>query len=292
MKQTTGRSDGFTLIELLIVIAIIAILAAILFPVFATAREKARQTSCSSNEKQLGTAVLQYVQDYDEKFPCGLFTVGVTPDGWGWANQLYPYVKSTAVFQCPDDPADKAISSGLILYPVSYSYNANLVVGAATGFGGSAPSYASNTTGPSDLSAPTMTVMFDEVQKSLVAITTYQEGYAVLGSSLRWSTADFGNTPQWGGWSNALYATGYFAGTINQTAFLSPAGVHSGGANYTYCDGHVKWLQGSTVSWGIEYCGSGCSATQGGNPGGSQCAGTAAGQVPGGGKMLATFCTK
>ncbi|MCW3060774.1 MAG: prepilin-type N-terminal cleavage/methylation domain, partial [Capsulimonas sp.] len=68
------RNDGFTLIELLVVIAIIAILAAILFPVFAKAREKARQTTCASNLRQLGLAMLQYVQDNDETFPFGATT--------------------------------------------------------------------------------------------------------------------------------------------------------------------------------------------------------------------------
>ncbi len=66
----TRRQRGFTLIELLVVIAIIAILAAILFPVFAKAREKARQTSCLSNIRQLSTGILSYAQDYDEKFRC------------------------------------------------------------------------------------------------------------------------------------------------------------------------------------------------------------------------------
>src|SRR6187549_594984 len=85
---------GFTLIELLVVIAIIAILAAILFPVFAQAREKARQTACLSNEKQLVLGVLQYVQDYDEVFP-SRSRDGINWIPAGWASITYPYVKST-----------------------------------------------------------------------------------------------------------------------------------------------------------------------------------------------------
>jgi prepilin-type N-terminal cleavage/methylation domain-containing protein/prepilin-type processing-associated H-X9-DG protein len=100
---------GFTLIELLVVIAIIAILAAILFPVFAKAREKARQTSCLSNVKQIILGVLQYCQDYDERLPygTGYWYVpggsGSPPDVLIWSDSLTPYVKNTQIFGCPSD---------------------------------------------------------------------------------------------------------------------------------------------------------------------------------------------
>ncbi len=87
---------GFTLIELLVVIAIIAILAAILFPVFAKAREKARQTSCLSNVKQLSTAMMMYAQDYDERLPYQYFE-----DNRAIWCTLVPYVKNWGVFTCP-----------------------------------------------------------------------------------------------------------------------------------------------------------------------------------------------
>ena len=112
---------GFTLIELLVVIAIIAILAAILFPVFASAREAARKASCQSNMKQIASAVLMYVQDYDETFPQagsqdpeGDNTTSNNPwqgcRGWPcfaangsttWANRVLPYIKNYGVYKCP-----------------------------------------------------------------------------------------------------------------------------------------------------------------------------------------------
>jgi len=105
---------GFTLIELLVVIAIIAILAAILFPVFARAREKARQTSCTSNLKQLALAMLMYAQDYDERF-AGECSCGCPhTDYTCWRDRMYPYVKNLQVFQCPSHNADPGNNPGQI----------------------------------------------------------------------------------------------------------------------------------------------------------------------------------
>jgi prepilin-type N-terminal cleavage/methylation domain-containing protein len=97
------RRQGFTLIELLVVIAIIAILAALLFPVFAQVREKGRQTSCLSNLKQLGTAMLMYASDHDGAFPVVL---GRQPGQtrayeWSWLQRIEPYVKNLGVFTDP-----------------------------------------------------------------------------------------------------------------------------------------------------------------------------------------------
>jgi prepilin-type N-terminal cleavage/methylation domain-containing protein len=97
---TSRKSFGFTLIELLVVIAIIAILAAILFPVFAQAREKARQTSCLSNSKQLALATLMYVQDYDETFPMSIY-VQAPNTGFSVYDAIAPYLKNVEILQCP-----------------------------------------------------------------------------------------------------------------------------------------------------------------------------------------------
>jgi prepilin-type N-terminal cleavage/methylation domain-containing protein/prepilin-type processing-associated H-X9-DG protein len=104
-SHSSGRKSGFTLIELLVVIAIIAILAAILFPVFAQAREKARQSTCLSNFKQAGTAVMMYVQDYDETYPLTWYNAStVVPGDSVTMVLLQPYIRNWGISECPSNP--------------------------------------------------------------------------------------------------------------------------------------------------------------------------------------------
>jgi prepilin-type N-terminal cleavage/methylation domain-containing protein/prepilin-type processing-associated H-X9-DG protein len=139
MKRTVGTTRGFTLIELLVVIAIIAIFAAILFPVFTQARRKARQAVCLSNMKQIGTALMMYVQDYDETLPLNdLVGNGLGPlNGWrdpragdSWCSGIFPYVKNLQIFVCPEageitDPtnpfrAPATSEDGAVSYMMNY----------------------------------------------------------------------------------------------------------------------------------------------------------------------------
>ena len=111
------RQRGFTLIELLVVIAIIALLAAILFPVFARARENARKSSCQNNLKQIGIAIAQYTQDYDEYLPRSrtrdMFYLGNPASGpnpqFPWHMTILPYIKSVQIYKCPSKPGDARV---------------------------------------------------------------------------------------------------------------------------------------------------------------------------------------
>lgn len=149
------KRKGFTLIELLVVIAIIAILAAILFPVFARAREKARQTACTSNLKQLASAMMMYLQDWDETFPYDEFTItggaGRLPkaqpglEGSTGTEQeinyfLGPYVNNYAVFECPSDHGSggwTSLGNPLWkLFGTSYWFTTTGMMNPATGWDG------------------------------------------------------------------------------------------------------------------------------------------------------------
>jgi prepilin-type N-terminal cleavage/methylation domain-containing protein/prepilin-type processing-associated H-X9-DG protein len=115
-RNAYGAQSAFTLIELLVVIAIIAILAAILFPVFAQAREKARQTACLNNCKQMAIAIQMYTEDYDETLPFASYKV------------LQPYTKNNGIFLCPSEANERLARTRTDISPVPVSYNVNRVV--------------------------------------------------------------------------------------------------------------------------------------------------------------------
>ena len=113
MKRLPIKKNGFTLIELLVVIAIIAVLAGMIFPVFASARERARMTQCSSNMKQVGTALSQYLQDWDATYPMNRFPTlkeaakndgeDLRPTWYNWKRALFTYITTKEVFSCPSN---------------------------------------------------------------------------------------------------------------------------------------------------------------------------------------------
>ena len=244
MKRKPSRK-GFTLIELLVVIAIIAILAAILFPVFQKVRENARRTSCLSNEKQLGLGIIQYQQDADEKFPCGAVG-GVTPGdtdnyggGAGWANQIYPFVKSNAVYVCPDD----AGSGGAAIE--SYGINENLTSGAKVD-GNNTPQ--GGALGLAQCNAPASTVLLAETtacgtyilpsvagELTSPAITGFNYGGGNPGLNISSSTCTH-------------YAMGL---NVGPRAYPNNPARHTAYGNFLLADGHAKYLNPLTVSPGF-----------------------------------------
>ena len=208
------RHRGFTLIELLVVIAIIAILAAILFPVFAKAREKARQTSCLNNIKQLSLGMLQYVQDYDEMFP--------TSGRWGvdpiWPHQIQPYVRNWQVYKCPSQSlwlAAPAVWGGQT-FPAglpNYCFTQMLWDGRPAG------------------GAP---IRLAVVQSPADKYMCFDANSLIFGSV--------------GGILSATVCAQWSCGTNIATTkrWMVP---HNEGVNIGFIDGHAKWQNGNTV-WG------------------------------------------
>lgn len=243
MRQ--DRKTGFTLIELLVVIAIIAILAAILFPVFAQARDKARQTSCLSNTKQMGIAFMMYIQDFDESFPLG-FGMSATagwlynyyhaiPPNWRplassdhrlpcypvhWANSTQAYIKSYKLGECPTGPESRLGISDYDTPVVPWANSSYTFNGLLASF----PQAGVQT--PSKLP-----LLWEGRGKAKVA------GFALTNPALLCT----GSGPcSYQPWSSSCGSNT----TGGRSVMFTLAGsmwIHTGGANFVAADGSAKW---------------------------------------------------
>ena len=223
MRFRFNRINAFTLIELLIVIAIIAVLAALLFPVFSRTREKARQTSCASNLKELGLATALYAHDYDDHYPLGHLSTEdplTVFDGGGdyephFIELLRPFIKNSknqGVWRCPSDPSPRETKEGDVSeFHVSYSVNG-----------------------------------WFEYGSSLAQVEKPAEKIHVLESTdddhFHWW--EMGRKKQ-----SDPYLT---LDKLPQKSLSSQTAPtrHSEGANYLYAEGHVKWSRFAPL-WGV-----------------------------------------
>ncbi len=270
------QRSGFTLIELLVVIAIIAILAAILFPVFAQAREKARQSTCASNLKQLGTAFLMYSQDFDEQFPTpggigGITAAWDTLDNFGNSPVLDPYLKNRGkslaqVFNCPDNPLKpmgtlpvSGASNYYLNFPRSFGMNGllraagtntkNVAVGDVDAYNYAAPApggptgytvlnYLPGGISQAAIGFPASTdLIFEGIPEQS---TDLYNGYT--GRAGTWeSVGGFYNT-------DATCKAKFYGGKYDCDVH-GAAGWHTTQSNYLYCDGHVKSKKPQKEGW-------------------------------------------
>jgi prepilin-type N-terminal cleavage/methylation domain-containing protein/prepilin-type processing-associated H-X9-DG protein len=219
------RAKGFTLIELLVVIAIIAILAAILFPVFAKAREKARQSSCLSNLKQIGIGFQMYTQDYDQNWiECWYNNATAVGGGYRWQQVVQPYLKNTQVLECPS--ASNFIANEGDGYTAAISYGLN-----CTGF------YAADN------------YMFWPYSTPPINDAAIPQPAKLIVAADAGSTPDSGEPKTTGSYYIYNYAA-TFDGTTKSLGCLDWR--HLGLFNALFCDGHVKAEQTSTIGeWSL-----------------------------------------
>ena len=273
MRNRTVRSiRAFTLIELLVVIAIIAILAAILFPVFAQAREKARQTSCLNNLKQIGLGATMYAQDYDENLP---FPYNLAnwdrwcEDGVTWRQRILPYTKNSQIFVCPsykkagglNDPADclkssaHALPAGVV---PSIAYTGNYGMNAFYSEGYDDPAWATTTPKPitalTKATSPAETFLSGENTDGDWALEPEapDEAKAVEPAGFNANDPSERNAlPKMDGCAlNLQVPVSYsYLGITGGSAEPGHAWTirHSGGSVWTYMDGHTKWLKREAV---------------------------------------------
>ncbi|MBC7328559.1 DUF1559 domain-containing protein [bacterium] len=241
------RRKGFTLIELLVVIAIIAILAAILFPVFSRAREQARKSACLSNSKQIGTALVMYVQDWDETFPAWTPPCAGAAPGLFWTEQLMPYLKNKDIFRCPSAPKvrqEQAWWNFSYCYPIKYGRPENSV-NSNYGYHEIIKNYwnclGKNTSKLVSIVAPSETVVIADCKDDILGPYIRDIN---TGINVDVALANAGGTP-------GQTLPGLICSCLPQITDLNRAldalARHSGGSNIIFADGHAKWYKGDQI---------------------------------------------
>ena len=251
-RKSLSFFKAFTLIELLVVIAVIGILAAILFPVFARARENARRTSCLNNVKQVGLAMMQYTQDYDEKMPIQSFANTVNfmdstaaglnnpPDARATTNflaVLFPYGKSRQIYACPSsmpyvDPPSSCTGSTNCLAPTATSRTSYIVNGliiqnmlSLDGGGNFSIMPGIKARSLSAITKPAEIIVFQERLENYTLLSTYPryDPTAPVGYKF-WHLYD------------------------PTTQIERASNRHFEGGNLLFCDGHAKWRRYNSIS--------------------------------------------
>jgi prepilin-type N-terminal cleavage/methylation domain-containing protein/prepilin-type processing-associated H-X9-DG protein len=251
MSRSRSRS-GFTLIELLVVIAIIAILAAILFPVFAQAREKARGASCLSNNKQIATSWMMYVQDYDEVMPPIFQNANIaSPNNWYVTKLMEPYFKSWSILVCPSAGHDNrgVFTAG---NPVAWYYNQMRF-----------PNYGYNYTNLSKMNGDCATVQgisMAAIQKPAETIEFVDSRIYGVAAGSAWIN-DPNTYPRvlplddecFYGWNGTSSGWNWPSNSDKPTSMGYVDARHQDGVTVSWVDGHVKYMKWQALAAGTNF---------------------------------------